>query len=103
MSNETLEQLLQEKSRIEAAIRDAMKAQRKQVLQEVRAKVRQFGLTRSEVFGGRSRRGDVGPHIRYADPATGKVWSGHGRKPKWFDPARAAEFEAEAERIRNRG
>jgi DNA-binding protein H-NS len=27
---------------------------------------------------------------RYADPATGRTWTGHGRKPQWFIDAIAA-------------
>lgn len=27
---------------------------------------------------------------RYADPATGRTWTGHGRKPQWFIDAMAS-------------
>lgn len=29
---------------------------------------------------------------KYQDPATGKTWSGKGKRPGWFDPDRAADF-----------
>lgn len=29
---------------------------------------------------------------KYQDPATGKTWSGKGKRPMWFDAARADDF-----------
>lgn len=33
---------------------------------------------------------------KYRDPATGKTWSGKGKRPGWFDSDRAADFLIEA-------
>ncbi len=29
---------------------------------------------------------------KYRDPASGKTWSGRGKRPKWFDVERADDF-----------
>jgi len=29
---------------------------------------------------------------KYRDPETGKVWSGRGKRPNWFDSERADDF-----------
>ncbi len=29
---------------------------------------------------------------KYRDPATGKTWSGRGKRPNWFDSERADDF-----------
>ena len=29
---------------------------------------------------------------KYRDPDSGKIWSGRGKRPRWFDVSRADEF-----------
>ena len=33
---------------------------------------------------------------KYRDPASGKLWSGKGKRPRWFDVNRADEFLLDA-------
>ncbi|WP_144156311.1 H-NS family nucleoid-associated regulatory protein [Paraburkholderia sp. BCC1885] len=65
------------------------------VLDEVRARVKEYGLTPEQVFGrkratsNRASNGASSPTARngtplppvYRDPKTGKTWSGRGREP----------------------
>ncbi|MET5116670.1 H-NS histone family protein, partial [Burkholderia pseudomallei] len=65
----------------------ARQAELQAAIVDVRAKVREFGLTAYVVFGHRKKpgerhRGAVRP--TYRDPASGAPWSGRGIEPKWI-------------------
>lgn len=65
------------------------------VLEDVRQKVAQYGLTEQDVFG-RKRAKANGAHPaakapgapKYQDPKSGAMWSGKGRAPAWIAKAR---------------
>ncbi|WGS43413.1 H-NS histone family protein [Burkholderia sp. JSH-S8] len=59
------------------------------VLDEVRAKVVEYGITEKDIFGrqrGRSAKASV--EAKYLDPKTGATWSGRGRAPAWIKDAK---------------
>ncbi|KVD73630.1 H-NS histone [Burkholderia sp. ABCPW 14] len=65
----------------------ARQAELQAAIDDVRAKVSEYGLTAYEVFGyrkkpGERKRGAVRP--KYRDPATGVTWTGRGIEPKWI-------------------
>ncbi|WP_081084428.1 H-NS family nucleoid-associated regulatory protein [Burkholderia territorii] len=77
------------------------------VLQEVRARIAEYGLTPEEVFGSRRRRNaravnkksktdSVAIAPKYRDPKTGATWSGRGREPSWIKGKRRERFLIEA-------
>jgi DNA-binding protein H-NS len=57
------------------------------VIDDIRAKVAEYGLTEKDIFGPRRRaqakRAFTGVP-RYRDPKTGAEWTGHGRAPAWI-------------------
>jgi DNA-binding protein H-NS len=57
------------------------------VVDDIRAKVAEYGLTEKDIFGRRRRaqaeRASSGIP-RYRDPETGAEWTGHGRAPAWI-------------------
>ncbi|MDM0030492.1 H-NS histone family protein [Variovorax saccharolyticus] len=64
------------------------------VIEEVRKKIQEYGLTASDLkLGARiGKRGPVGPKgvAKYRSP-TGETWAGgRGRKPRWIAEALAA-------------
>ncbi|WP_438391714.1 H-NS histone family protein [Caballeronia sp. DA-9] len=72
------------------------------VLDEVRARVKEYGLTPEEVFGRKraasngaspptARNGTPLPPL-YRDPKTGKTWSGRGREPSWIKGKKRDRF-----------
>lgn len=76
------------------------------VLDEVRARVKEYGLTPEQVFGrkrttssrasngaslGTARKGTPVPPL-YQDPKTGKTWSGRGREPSWIKGKKRDRF-----------
>ncbi|WP_338510335.1 H-NS histone family protein [Burkholderia gladioli] len=58
-------------------------------LDEVRAKVAEYGMTERDIFG-RSRARSAKARVRpkYRDPKTGATWSGRGRPPEWIKDAK---------------
>lgn len=63
------------------------------VVDDIRAKVAEYGLTEKDIFGGRrGRAGAKKPTVtveaKYRDPKTGATWSGRGRAPAWIKDAK---------------
>ncbi len=61
------------------------------VIDEIRAKVAEYGLTEKDIFG-RRRRAKAKKALvgmpKYRNPKTGAEWTGHGRAPAWIKAAK---------------
>ncbi|MCS3396904.1 H-NS histone family protein [Burkholderia thailandensis] len=59
---------------------------------DIRAKVAEYGITEKDIFGtrrGRSVKQAMAPvEAKYRDPKTGATWSGRGRAPAWIKDAK---------------
>jgi DNA-binding protein H-NS len=67
---------------------EARTAEVQAVIEDIRAKVAEYGLTEKDIFG-RKRAGRQGKKTatvapKYRDPKTGAEWSGRGRQPAWI-------------------
>ncbi|MGF6239762.1 DNA-binding protein H-NS [Paraburkholderia sp. GAS38] len=66
------------------------------VVEQVRATVREYGLTVEDIFGRqRAQRGTTSksvPAAKYRDPKTGATWSGRGREPVWIKGKKRERF-----------
>jgi DNA-binding protein H-NS len=62
------------------------------VVDDIRAKVTEYGITEKDIFGarrGRTAKKATGPvEAKYRDPKTGATWSGRGRAPAWIKDAK---------------
>ncbi|MDN7894388.1 H-NS histone family protein [Burkholderia cepacia] len=62
------------------------------IVDEIRAKVAEYGVTEKDIFGsrrGRSANAAKAPvEAKYRDPKTGATWSGRGRAPAWIKEAK---------------
>ncbi|MDR6498613.1 DNA-binding protein H-NS [Burkholderia ambifaria] len=62
------------------------------VVDDIRAKVEEYGITEKDIYG--ARRGKSGTQTKapteakYRDPKTGATWSGRGRAPAWIKDAK---------------
>ncbi|MDF3084350.1 H-NS histone family protein [Burkholderia sola] len=71
---------------------EARLAEFQAVVDDIRAKVAEYGVTEKDIFGVRRVRatkkstGSVDP--KYRDPKTGATWSGRGRAPAWIKDAK---------------
>ncbi|UEP23054.1 H-NS histone family protein [Burkholderia ambifaria] len=91
---------LELKAKANEILRQAEEARRSEldtILQEVRTRVAEYGLTPEQVFGARrGRRGQqvhASPTVpKYRDPKTGATWSGRGREPGWIKGQKRERF-----------
>jgi DNA-binding protein H-NS len=79
-----------------AKAEEARLAELQSVLDDVRARVKEYGLTPEQVFG-RKRvvRNSAGTRtviLKYQDPKTGRTWSGRGREPSWIKGNKRERF-----------
>lgn len=62
------------------------------IVDDIRAKVAEYGISEKDIFG--SRRGRPAKQVKapveakYRDPKTGATWSGRGRAPAWIKDAK---------------
>jgi len=93
---EMLNELLEQRKEIEAQIEAVKSALRTESLAQARGLIALHELTVDELFP--TARKSTMKHAarkvapKYRDPASGKLWTGRGRSPTWFDAARAQEF-----------
>ncbi|KVF78106.1 H-NS histone family protein [Burkholderia diffusa] len=81
---------------------EARQAELETVLQEVRTRVAEYGLTPRQIFGrqgsaARVARKTAAIAPKYRDPNTGATWSGRGREPAWIKGKRRERFLIERE------
>ncbi|KVC92834.1 DNA-binding protein [Burkholderia ubonensis] len=63
------------------------------VVDDIRAKVAEYGITEKDIFGTRRARSSATQskapiEAKYRDPKTGATWSGRGRAPAWIKDAK---------------
>jgi DNA-binding protein H-NS len=63
------------------------------IVNDIRAKVSEYGITEKDIFGsrrGRPAKAKTAAPIaaKYRDPKTGATWSGRGRAPTWIKDAK---------------
>ncbi|AIO36797.1 H-NS histone family protein [Burkholderia cenocepacia] len=92
---------LELKSQAETLLQEAEAARLAElqtVLDEVRARVAEYGLTPEQVFGRRkiarksSGKKSTTSVAKYQDPKTGATWSGRGREPSWIKGKKRERF-----------
>jgi DNA-binding protein H-NS len=88
----TCRELKAQIAELESQAAAARQAEFQAVLEDIRAKVAEYGITERDIFG--SRRGRPAGHAgnplpaKYRDPASGLTWSGRGRAPNWIRDAK---------------
>ncbi|AQQ37253.1 H-NS family nucleoid-associated regulatory protein [Burkholderia cenocepacia] len=70
----------------------ARRAEMQSTIEDIRAKVAEYGITEKDIFGARrgklANRKTVAVEAKYRDPKTGVTWSGRGRAPAWIKDAK---------------
>jgi DNA-binding protein H-NS len=72
----------------------ARQAEFRSVVEDIRAKVAEYGITERDIFGGRRgrpRKTSTVVPAKYRDPKTGATWSGRGRVPNWIKDVKNRE------------
>ena len=77
------ESLLKQITDLRAEAEAAKAVERDAAIADIRMRMREFGISITELRGNRTR--EIRPEpIQYMDPSTGKTWTGRGRAPLWM-------------------
>jgi DNA-binding protein H-NS len=82
-------ELLAQREKLEKQIEEAKSREYAEVLNEIKQKMADYGITLAELGGGRGKAAKVGrPRAgvapKYRDPDSGNTWSGRGKPPRWI-------------------
>ena len=82
-------ELLAQREKLEKQIEEAKAKEYAEVLNEIKQKMADYGITLAELGGGRGKLGKAGRARagvapKYRDPASGSTWSGRGKPPRWI-------------------
>jgi DNA-binding protein H-NS len=84
-------ELLAQRESLERQIEEAKSREYAEVLNEIKQKMADYGITLQELSGGRGAKGvkaaarsRSGVAPKYRDPESGSTWSGRGKPPKWI-------------------
>ena len=108
-------QIRQQIEKLERAAESIRPKEVAEVVSRIRSAIEFYGLTPEDLFGAKAKKagrpkGTTGVVVKkdakkagtkkeavakYADPASGKTWTGHGKRPGWFVEAIAAGKTAE--------
>jgi DNA-binding protein H-NS len=84
-------ELLAQRENLERQIEEAKSREYAEVLNEIKQKMADYGITVAELTGGKGAKGAknagrprAGVAPKYRDPDSGSTWSGRGKPPKWI-------------------
>lgn len=79
---------LQEKiAALKKEAEEARKQEVSQVIAEIKAKMAEYMISVEDLRPGTKRARKARGQAKYADPVTGKTWTGKGRMPEWLKQA----------------
>lgn len=94
----TYKELLAEIANLQGEAEAARKAELAAVIAEVKATIKVYGLTASDL-GMRVTGAGKAEVAKFADPETGLQWGGIGKRPRWLQQALASGKALEDFRI----
>ena len=84
-------ELLAQREKLEKQIEEAKSREYAEVLNEIKQKMADYGISLTELGGGRAPKGAkatarprAGVAPKYRDPDSGSTWSGRGKPPRWI-------------------
>jgi len=84
-------ELLAQREKLEKQIEEAKSREYAEVLNEIKQKMADYGISLSELGSGRAAKGAAkvarpraGVAPKYRDPDSGSTWSGRGKPPRWI-------------------
>ncbi|SIT35186.1 Histone family protein nucleoid-structuring protein H-NS [Paraburkholderia ribeironis] len=84
-------ELLAQREKLEKQIEEAKSREYAEVLNEIKQKMADYGISLNELGGGRAAKGGAkvarprtGVAPKYRDPESGSTWSGRGKPPRWI-------------------
>ena len=83
-------ELLAQREKLEKQIEEAKAREYAEVLNEIKQKMSDYGISLAELGGTRAKtvkaasRPRAGVAPKYRDPDSGSTWSGRGKPPRWI-------------------
>lgn len=99
----TYKELKAQAETLAATAERARQAELRSVIVEIRIKVREYGLTPSDIFGhsrspaARGTKPGTVVEPKYRDPESGATWTGRGLEPRWIRGRNRDEFLIESD------
>lgn len=91
----TYELLLAQRAELDKQIIETLAAERSAAITAVREVVAKFKLVSADIFAVKRKpsaaKGKKAP-VKYADPETGKTWSGRGVLPLWLKDKELSDY-----------
>jgi DNA-binding protein H-NS len=88
----TYKELKAQMDALAAKTETARLAEFQAIVDDIRAKVAEYGITEKDIFGARrgrpAKKATAPVEAKYRDPKTGATWSGRGRAPAWIKDAK---------------
>jgi DNA-binding protein H-NS len=87
----TYRELKEQMAELQLQLTAARQAEFQMVLEDIQAKIAEYGFTEQEVFGRRRGSSQTAKRLspaKYRDPISGATWSGRGRAPNWIKDAK---------------
>ncbi|MCA8143596.1 H-NS histone family protein [Burkholderia multivorans] len=91
----TYQELLAQRTALEAEIDAAKGAARANALTNVRQLISEFNINSREIYGVHRQSARRRPDPKYRDPETGATWSCRGRPPAWIEGKDRVPIEIE--------
>lgn len=92
----TVQELQEERERLNAQIKARTDAQKASVIEQIKTVVDTYAISVEELveaLGGlKSKRKGVKAKQKYRDPVTGATWSGRGKEPAWIKGQNRDDF-----------
>lgn len=83
---------------LQAQAEKARQAELANVIAEIKAKIKEFGLAEADLFSTekQTRKASAIVKPKYRNPETGETWAGRGKPPKWIVGTNREKFLIEA-------
>lgn len=71
-------------AKLQAQADDLIQRERKTAIEQIRDLMQRYRISAAELSSGPQPTGNRRkPAVKYRDPASGKTWTGRGRRPAW--------------------
>lgn len=85
LENATLEELVDAKSKIEAAIKDLDARNRRKAWEKMHEIASEYGFKLNELLNDSAPKAKTALPLKYRNPSKPtQAWTGRGRRPQWF-------------------
>jgi len=95
----TVQELLSQLREVNAQLAAAKAEQKREMLGALKDHVQELGISQDELLiaAGFKRKLRARSPAKYYDPSSGRMWSGHGPRPKWLQEKNLDDYRIDRE------